>query len=99
MAGQPGSGAGKGGGSGGSIRDAGGSFGKMEAAHEDQYFYNLVGIFSLLLIFFALLQYDLLITEVQTFYFSKRHKYKRCERASTMKSHSTRNRLSVMRKL
>ncbi|CAL1679783.1 unnamed protein product [Lasius platythorax] len=41
MAGQPGSGAGKGGGSGGSIRDAGGSFGKMEAAHEDQYFYNL----------------------------------------------------------
>ncbi|XP_024869568.1 uncharacterized protein LOC112453188 [Temnothorax curvispinosus] len=41
MAGERGSGAGKGGGSGGAIRDAGGSFGKMEAAHEDQYFYNL----------------------------------------------------------
>jgi len=42
MAGERGSGAGKGGGTGGVIRDAGGSFGKMEAAHEDQYFYNLV---------------------------------------------------------
>jgi len=37
----PGSGAGKGGGSGGSIRDAGGAFGKMEAAREDEYFYKL----------------------------------------------------------
>merc|ERR1711894_315542 len=36
--GEFGSGAGKGGGSGGTIRDAGGSFGKMEAAHEEQYF-------------------------------------------------------------
>ncbi|XP_047145458.1 ATPase inhibitor A, mitochondrial isoform X1 [Hydra vulgaris] len=36
--GELGSGAGKGGGQGGSIRDAGGSFGKMEAAHEEQYF-------------------------------------------------------------
>jgi len=36
--GEYGSGAGKGGGSGGSIRDAGGSFGKMEAAREDEYF-------------------------------------------------------------
>lgn len=44
MSGERGSGAGKGGGGGGAIRDAGGSFGKMEAAHEDQYFYNLVGI-------------------------------------------------------
>lgn len=42
MIGERGSGAGKGGGGGGSIRDAGGAFGKMEAAHEDQYFYNLV---------------------------------------------------------
>ncbi|RLU20401.1 hypothetical protein DMN91_007011 [Ooceraea biroi] len=41
MVGERGSGAGKGGGTGGAIRDAGGSFGKMEAAHEDQYFYNL----------------------------------------------------------
>ncbi|XP_017793561.1 PREDICTED: ATPase inhibitor mai-2, mitochondrial-like [Habropoda laboriosa] len=41
ISGDPGSGAGKGGGGGGSIRSAGGSFGKMEAAHEDQYFYNL----------------------------------------------------------
>ncbi|KZC12417.1 ATPase inhibitor mai-2, mitochondrial [Dufourea novaeangliae] len=41
MSGERGSGAGKGGGGGGAIRDAGGSFGKMEAAHEDQYFYNL----------------------------------------------------------
>lgn len=46
MAGERGSGAGKGGGSGGTIRDAGGSFGKMEAAHEDQYFYNLVSRYS-----------------------------------------------------
>lgn len=45
MAGERGSGAGKGGGGGGTIREAGGSFGKMEAAHEDQYFYNLVGIY------------------------------------------------------
>ncbi|XP_072032269.1 ATPase inhibitor mai-2, mitochondrial-like isoform X1 [Amphiura filiformis] len=30
-----------GGGTGGSIRDAGGSFGKMEAAHEEQYFRKL----------------------------------------------------------
>ncbi|KAG8239757.1 hypothetical protein J437_LFUL018195 [Ladona fulva] len=35
-----GSGAGKGGGGGGSIRDAGGAFGKMEAAHEEEYFYK-----------------------------------------------------------
>lgn len=55
MSGERGSGAGKGGGTGGAIRDAGGSFGKMEAAHEDQYFYNLVGIFSLLLTFFTLI--------------------------------------------
>ncbi|CAH1773272.1 unnamed protein product [Owenia fusiformis] len=38
MSGEYGSGAGKGGGSGGSVREAGGSFGKMEAAHEEQYF-------------------------------------------------------------
>lgn len=50
MAGERGSGAGKGGGSGGAIRDAGGSFGKMEAAHEDQYFYNLVSIYFPLII-------------------------------------------------
>merc|ERR1719402_1578030 len=36
-----GSGAGRGGGTGGSIRDAGGAFGKMEAAHEEQYFRQL----------------------------------------------------------
>lgn len=42
MSGEPGSGAGKGGGGGGSIREAGGAFGKMEAAREDQYFYNKV---------------------------------------------------------
>jgi len=33
-----GSGSGKGGGSGGSVRDAGGSFGKMEAAREEEFF-------------------------------------------------------------
>lgn len=60
MSGEPGSGAGKGGGGGGSIREAGGSFGKMEAAREDQYFHNLVSIFSLFLTFFAL-QFHLLI--------------------------------------
>ncbi|GFQ76920.1 hypothetical protein TNCT_624461 [Trichonephila clavata] len=36
--GEWGSGSGKGGGSGGSVRDAGGSFGKMEAAREEEYF-------------------------------------------------------------
>ncbi|MPC78327.1 hypothetical protein E2C01_072811 [Portunus trituberculatus] len=40
--GEPGSGAGQGGGTGGTIRDAGGSFGKREAAMEDQYFKKLV---------------------------------------------------------
>ncbi|CAH0694987.1 unnamed protein product [Spodoptera exigua] len=35
-----GSGAGKGGGGGGAIREAGGSFGKMEAAREEEYFYK-----------------------------------------------------------
>lgn len=39
--GDPGSGAGQGGGTGGTIRDAGGSFGKREAAQEDQYFKRL----------------------------------------------------------
>ncbi|XP_023951587.1 ATPase inhibitor mai-2, mitochondrial isoform X1 [Bicyclus anynana] len=39
-AGEPGSGAGKGGGGGGAIREAGGTFGKMEAAREDEYFYK-----------------------------------------------------------
>lgn len=32
----------QGGGAGGTIRDAGGSFGKMEAAHEEEYFRRLV---------------------------------------------------------
>ncbi|XP_003745769.1 ATPase inhibitor mai-1, mitochondrial [Galendromus occidentalis] len=41
MSGISGSGAGKGGGSGGSVRDAGGSLGKREAAQEDQYFRKL----------------------------------------------------------
>lgn len=36
-----GSGAGKGGGSGGSVRDAGGAFGEMEAAREEEYFRRL----------------------------------------------------------
>ncbi|PAV79504.1 hypothetical protein WR25_06567 [Diploscapter pachys] len=40
MSGHPGDGAGRGGGSGGSVRDAGGAFGKMEAAREDEYFYK-----------------------------------------------------------
>ncbi|CAD5233423.1 unnamed protein product [Bursaphelenchus xylophilus] len=39
--GDPGSGAGRGGGSGGSVRDAGGAFGKLEAAREEEYFYKL----------------------------------------------------------
>jgi len=52
MVGERGSGAGKGGGGGGAVRDAGGSFGKMEAAHEDQYFYNLVSIYFLLIVYY-----------------------------------------------
>ncbi|EFO27481.1 hypothetical protein LOAG_00992 [Loa loa] len=36
-----GSGSGKGGGSGGPIRDAGGAFGKRQAAREEEYFKNL----------------------------------------------------------
>ncbi|XP_076355675.1 ATPase inhibitor mai-2, mitochondrial-like [Tachypleus tridentatus] len=39
--GEWGTGAGKGGGSGGAVRDAGGSFGKMEAAREEEYFRKL----------------------------------------------------------
>lgn len=42
MSGDPGSGAGKGGGGGGAIRSAGGGFGKMEAAREEEYFYKKV---------------------------------------------------------
>lgn len=41
MSGEWGSGSGKGGGSGGSVREAGGSFGKREAAQEEQYFRRL----------------------------------------------------------
>lgn len=40
--GDPGAGVGKGGGGGGTIREAGGAFGKMEAAREEQYFYEKV---------------------------------------------------------
>jgi hypothetical protein len=39
--GDMGSGSGRGGGSGGTIRDAGGAFGKREQAFEDQYFMKL----------------------------------------------------------
>jgi len=39
--GEKGSGAGKGGGSGGAVRDAGGAFGKRQAAKEEEYFRNL----------------------------------------------------------
>ncbi|KXJ15572.1 ATPase inhibitor, mitochondrial [Exaiptasia diaphana] len=39
--GEMGSGSGKGGGGGGTIREAGGAFGKMEQAHEEQYFRQL----------------------------------------------------------
>ncbi|PVD32024.1 hypothetical protein C0Q70_07450 [Pomacea canaliculata] len=42
--GEWGSGAGKGGGTGGSVRDAGGAFGKMEAAHEELYFKKLAAL-------------------------------------------------------
>merc|ERR1711964_375674 len=41
MSSEPGSGAGKGGGSGGSIRDAGGTFGKIEAAREEEFIRKL----------------------------------------------------------
>lgn len=39
-----GCGAGQGGGGGGSIRAAGGAFGRMEAAHEEEFFYKKVFI-------------------------------------------------------
>jgi hypothetical protein len=39
--GEKGSGAGKGGGAGGTIRDAGGAFGKRQAGKEEEYFHNL----------------------------------------------------------
>ena len=39
--GGPGSGVGKGGGGGGAVREAGGTFGKLQAVNEDQFFYNL----------------------------------------------------------
>ncbi|KAK9888433.1 hypothetical protein WA026_000681 [Henosepilachna vigintioctopunctata] len=38
--GSPGNGDGKGGGGEGSIREAGGAFGKMQAAREEEYFYK-----------------------------------------------------------
>nr|XP_027201462.1 ATPase inhibitor mai-1, mitochondrial-like [Dermatophagoides pteronyssinus] len=38
MSGEWGSGSGKGGGTGGSVRDAGGAFGRMEAAREEEFF-------------------------------------------------------------
>lgn len=41
VVGEKGSGVGKGGGAGGDIRSAGGAFGKMEHAHEEQYFRKL----------------------------------------------------------
>jgi len=41
MSGEKGSGAGKGGGTGGAVRDAGGAFGKRQAAKEEEYFRNL----------------------------------------------------------
>lgn len=41
ISGEWGTGAGKGGGTGGAVREAGGSFGKMEAAREEQYFRKL----------------------------------------------------------
>lgn len=40
--GELGRGAGRGGGAGGSIREAGGAFGKAEAAREEEYFYEKV---------------------------------------------------------
>lgn len=40
-----GSGAGQGGGGGGSIRAAGGAFGRLEAAHEEQFFHKKVYIY------------------------------------------------------
>ncbi|KAK0053864.1 ATPase inhibitor mai-2 mitochondrial [Biomphalaria pfeifferi] len=39
--GNPGDGVGKGGGAGGAVREAGGAFGKMEVAKEEQYFRQL----------------------------------------------------------
>ncbi|TKR72238.1 hypothetical protein L596_019716 [Steinernema carpocapsae] len=39
--GDPGAGSGRSGGGGGSIRDAGGAFGKLEAAREEEYFHKL----------------------------------------------------------
>jgi len=39
--GEAGSGSGKGGGTGGAVRDAGGAFGKRQAAKEEEYFRNL----------------------------------------------------------
>jgi len=41
MSGEKGSGVGKGGGTGGAVRDAGGAFGKRQAGKEEEYFYNL----------------------------------------------------------
>ncbi|XP_064485363.1 ATPase inhibitor mai-2, mitochondrial-like [Ornithodoros turicata] len=40
--GELGSGAGRGGGAGGTVREAGGAFGKMEAAREEEYFKKLM---------------------------------------------------------
>ncbi|VDQ08655.1 unnamed protein product [Trichobilharzia regenti] len=58
-----GRGAGKGGGGGGTIRDAGGAFGKREARNEEEYFYKLVSydFISLSLINSDLCPHDVLV--------------------------------------
>jgi len=58
--GELGSGAGKGGGGGGAIREAGGSFGKMEAAREEEFFYKQVHfshLYTYELVFFKFYSY------------------------------------------
>ena len=44
MSGEAGAGVGKGGGSGGSVRDAGGAMGKRQVAQEEEYFHKMVCI-------------------------------------------------------
>ena len=49
MSGEAGAGVGKGGGSGGSVRDAGGAMGKRQVAQEEEYFHRMVRMRNLFL--------------------------------------------------
>ena len=54
MSGEAGAGVGKGGGSGGSVRDAGGAMGKRQVAQEEEYFHKMVCIKNFFITWFSI---------------------------------------------